>query len=57
MEIDCISYAVLVRDAFIFKMKQTEEGREYLQECWLLKQTRPDRRKLRDKFNKGGAKC
>lgn len=52
LNIDCISYRLLVRDAFIYKMKQSQEGREYLEECWLLKQTTPDRHKLRQKFNK-----
>lgn len=50
LNLDCISYKILVRDAFIYKLKQTEEGREYLEECWLLKQTSPDRNKLRNKF-------
>lgn len=52
LNIDCISYRLLVRDAFVYKMKQSQEGREYLEECWLLKQTTPDRHKLRQKFNK-----
>jgi hypothetical protein len=50
LKLDCISYKILVRDAFIYKLKQSEEGREYLEECWLLKQTSPDRNKLRNKF-------
>lgn len=50
LNLDCISYKILVRDAFIYKLKQSEEGREYLEECWLLKQTSPDRNKLRNKF-------
>lgn len=51
-DLDCISYRIIVRDAFVYKLKQSEEGREYLEECWLLKQTTPDRHKLRQKFNK-----
>lgn len=50
LELDCYTYKALVRDAFIYKMKQSENGREYLQDCWLLQQTQPDRRKLREKF-------
>ena len=37
-------YLGLQRDAFIFNLQQTESGREYLEECWLLEQTEPDRR-------------
>ena len=43
----------LQRDAFIFNLQQTESGREYLEECWLLEQTEPDRKALRGKFGKG----
>lgn len=53
---DCISYRILVRDAFIFKMRQTEEGREYLETAYTLKQTEPDRKQLREKFG-GKQKC
>ena len=52
LDLDCVSYLTIVRDAFIYKMKQSEEGREYLENCWLLRQTAPDRKTLREKFNK-----
>jgi len=29
---------------------QTEEGREYLENCWRLEQTNPDRESLRKKI-------
>lgn len=51
--LDCVTYKKLVRDSLIYKMRQTPEGQEYLESCWLLKQTKPDRKKLREKF-KGG---
>lgn len=51
--LDCVTYKKLVRDSLIFKMRQTKEGQDYLEDCWLLKQTQPDRKKLRKKF-KGG---
>ena len=51
MQIDCITFKMLLRDAFINKMRQTEEGREYLENCWLIKQTEPDRARLRRDFN------
>lgn len=47
-------YFLLLRDAFIFEKSKTEEGREYLENCWILEQTEPDRRSLRKKFEKGG---
>lgn len=50
MQIDCITFKMLLRDAFINKMRQSEEGREYLENCWLMKQTEPDRQKLRREF-------
>lgn len=51
MQIDCITFKMLLRDAFINRMRQTEEGREYLENCWLIKQTEPDRARLRRDFN------
>lgn len=47
IELDCITYKMLVRDAFIEKMSQTEEGRDYLEQCWIITQTEPDTAKLR----------
>lgn len=50
MQVDCITFKILLRDAFIDKMSRSEEGREYLENCWLMKQTEPDRAKLRKEF-------
>lgn len=47
-------YLVLRRDAFINKLNGSEKGREYLDKAWLLAQTEPDRKKLRQKY--GGRK-
>ena len=33
IKLDCITYKRLVKDAFITKMKETEEGRDYLEDC------------------------
>lgn len=55
LEMDCVSFKTLFRDAFIYKMKQTKEGRDYLEDCWTLTQTSPDREKLREKFTRGEA--
>ena len=35
-------YFGLQRDAYIFNLQQTESGRDYLEQCWILSQTEPD---------------
>lgn len=47
-------FRALLRDAYIHSLQQTERGREYLEKCWVLEQTKPDRGKLRERF--GGEK-
>lgn len=37
----------------LHKLMQTKEGREYLDNCWRMEQTKPDRKKLREKMRKG----
>ena len=54
LELDCYTYKALVKDAFIYKMKQSENGRDYLEDCYLLQQTHPDRKRLREKFGGEG---
>jgi len=48
------TFKLLFRDAFVYRMKQTEKGREYLENAWMLKQTEPDRKRLRKRFGKEG---
>lgn len=50
MELDIYTYKSLFRDAYIYNLKQTEEGREYLKECYTLTLTEPDRNTLRQMF-------
>lgn len=50
MELDCLTYARLQRDAICVKLQQTPEGKEYLDKCWTLQQTKPDKKKLREQF-------
>ena len=52
MEIDI--YLFFLREAMIFENAQSEEGRKYLKDCWRMEQTKPERKKLREKFKKGG---
>lgn len=47
--LNLIDYLRFRRDAFILKMEQTEEGREYLDLAWQLEQTKADREALRKK--------
>lgn len=49
-----MDYLVLRRDAFIYRMSQTEKGEEYLNNAYRLEQTTPDRKRLREKFGKEG---
>lgn len=53
-ELDYLDYLTFRRDAFIYRMSQTEKGEEYLKKAWYLEQTKPDRKKLREKFGKEG---
>lgn len=52
MEIDV--YLYFMREAFIYERQKTEEGREYLENCWRIEQTVPDRKAIREKFTKRG---
>ena len=53
-ELDYIDYLTLRRDAFIYQMRKTDKGEEYLNNAWRLEQTKPDRERLRKKFGKEG---
>lgn len=43
-------YWLLLHDAVIYNHNQTEEGREYLDNCWRMEQTEPNRKRLREKI-------
>ena len=53
-ELDYLDYLLYRRDAFIWKMSQSEKGEEYLNNAYRLEQTKPDRKRLREKFGKEG---
>lgn len=46
-QLDYGLYLLWLRDAFIYSLNRTEEGREYLDNAWRMEQTEPDRPKLR----------
>lgn len=52
--LDIVAYLIYRRDAFIYKLSQTEKGREYLQNAYRLELCEPDRKSLRDQFGKEG---
>ena len=41
-----------LHDAIVYHCSQTEQGNEYLEKCYILEQTKPDRQSLRDRFGK-----
>lgn len=47
-------YLFFMREAFIHEMNQTKEGRNYLENCWRISQTEPDRKAIREKFKRRG---
>lgn len=51
-ELQLDEYLSLRRDAYIFMLSQTEEGRRHLEQCWIMDQTSPDRGALRDKHGR-----
>lgn len=50
--LDYLTYLTWRRDAFIYKMSQTEKGCAYLDNAWRMEQTKPDREALRKKLRK-----
>ncbi|MDL2250774.1 hypothetical protein LJC51_08985 [Lachnospiraceae bacterium OttesenSCG-928-J05] len=52
--LDIDIYLYFMREAFIYEQMKTEEGREYLENCWRIKQTKPDRKAIREKLKKRG---
>jgi len=51
-QLEYIQYLTWRRDAFIHKMSMSEKGEEYLDNAWMMEQTKPDRAALRKRFGK-----
>lgn len=51
-ELDYIQYLIWRRDAYIYRLSQTEAGQEYLDNAWRMEQTAPDRASLRKKIGR-----
>lgn len=47
---DIVEYWQYYRDGYVHRLNQTGPGREYLEQCWVMEQTQPDRETLRAKF-------
>ena len=50
--LDYVQYLTYRRDAYIYNLEQTEDGREYLENAWRMEQTKPDRAALREQLGK-----
>ena len=53
-QLDYIQYLLWRRDAYIYTLNRTEDGRKYLDNAWRMEQTVPDRVGLREKLRKEG---
>lgn len=49
---EVFEYWLLLRDAVIYNYMQSEEGRKYLENCYRMSETKPDRKRLREQFKK-----
>lgn len=54
-KLNYVEFLTYRRDAFIYKLNQSDAGREYLDNAWRMEQTEPDRVSLRKKLRKEGA--
>lgn len=43
-------YLYFMRESYIYTLRQTEQGRKYLEDCYRMTQTEPDRKKIREKI-------
>jgi len=50
MVLDTLTYNKLLRDALVIKLRETEEGKDYLKDCWRFTQEEPDYSAIR-RFN------
>ena len=53
LDLDCYTYKKLLIDAFVYNMKHTEKGREWLEDAWILTQTDIDEKGLNKMLNRG----
>jgi len=49
---EIFEYWLFLHDAIIYNYMQSEDGREYLDNCWRMEQTEPNRKALREKMRR-----
>lgn len=49
-ELNIVDFWLLIRNAVIYNRMQSEDGRKYLDKCWCMEQTKPDRKRLLERF-------
>ena len=54
-ELGYIQFLSWLRDAYIYRLEQSEAGQEYLRNAWRMEQTEPDRAALRRRLGKEDA--
>lgn len=47
MELNSMDWFLLLREAMIYRLSQSEAGTAYLRDCWYCEQTEPDMPKLK----------
>ena len=52
LELPMDVFLLYLRDSFIFHCRKSQSGMEYLENCWDLEQTEPDRKRLRNQYGK-----
>jgi len=52
-ELNIVDFWLLLRNAVIYNRMQSEDGRKYLDKCWCMEQTKPDRKRLLERFGGG----
>lgn len=56
INLNICEYMQLRRDAYVYSLNRTEEGRKYLKNAKRMEQTEPERDKLREKYGKKGGR-
>jgi hypothetical protein len=51
LELDVLTFNMLLRDSLCMRLAETEEGNNYLEDCFILQQTNPDRKQLKERFS------
>ena len=47
LELNIVDWFLLLREALIYRLSQSETGKAYLMDCWYFEQTKPDMETIR----------